>query len=286
MNEKNLSKLIVVILLSLPLIWVNMAYGDENDDAHEDGKEKVVHHPSDGHKHKKKRKKSKKSQHKNHKHKAGSHEDEEHHDDEHHDEEYSHDHSGHEHKKKSKKKKGKKKHKGHRHKQEHQDDDDHDHQHGDEDNHSDHSDGEKEHEGHAGHGDHDDSGHGEHGEESFGEGKAITEVKNEGESFKLALEAQPLLGLGFGVIEKSAGRGVFMVPTKSLIFFNDEKGIFVKVGEWFKLIDVELVKKGSNWSQVKSNDLSVGQKIVVEGTGLLRVAHLQASGQGGKGHAH
>lgn len=259
------TKTLHILLISLSFICASIAIADDHDGPRKDGEKKVMHHPSDGHKHKKKRKKSKISQHKNHKHKASSHEDEEHHDEEYHDEEDSHDHSG------------------HKHKQEHQDDDDHEHYHDEEDNHSDHSDGEREHEGHAGHGDHD---HGEHGEESFGKGKAITEVKNEGESFKLALEAQSLLGLGFGVIEKSVGRGVFIVPTKSLIFFNDEKGIFVKVGDWFKLVDVEMVKKGSNWSQVKSNDLSVGQKIVVAGTGLLRVAHLQASGRGGKGHAH
>ena len=262
----------IVFLTSLLFVWVSVATAGDHDGVHIGDKKKVINHPSDGHDHKKK---SKKSQHKCHKHKAGSHEDEEHHNEGHHDDDDSHDHSGNKHKSKSKKKKGKKK-----HKQEHQDDD-HDHKHGEEDDHSNHSDDGNEHEGHTGH-----DGHGEHGDEGFGEGKAITEVRNEGESFKLADEAQSLLGLGYNTIKKSVSNNVYIVPTKSIIYFNDEKGIFVKNNGWFKLVDVKLVKKDSKWSQVRSRDLSLGQKIVVSGTGLLRVAHLQASGQGGQGHAH
>ena len=268
------TKIFFTLSILLSFTWVGISNADDHSRDPKENNKNATHHPTDGHKHKKKRKKSKKTQHKNHKHEAHSPEDEEHHDGE-----DSHDHNEHEHKKKTKKKKAKKK-----HEKEHRGDGDHDHQHDEEENHNDHSKDGDGHEGHADHNEHSD--HDDHGDEGFGEGKAIVDVKNEGESFKLADEAISLLGLEYGTIKKSVIKNVFIVPTKAIIYFNDEKGIFVKNSGWFKLVDVKLIKRNSNWSQVKSNSLSLGEKIVVSGTGLLRVAHLQASGQGGQGHAH
>lgn len=136
------------------------------------------------------------------------------------------------------------------------------------------------------HSNHEDDDHDEHGADSFGEGKAIVEVQNEGESFKLAKEAQDLMGLKYSIVERGPTREGFAVPSEALVYFNDEKGVFVKNGQWFELVEVEIVRKGPSQTIVSSNHLSTGQKVVVAGTGLLRVAHLQASGQGGKGHAH
>ena len=52
------------------------------------------------------------------------------------------------------------------------------------------------------------------------------------------------------------------------------------------MIHVEVVKRGKYGTQIKSKDLSENDQIVAEGIGLLRVAHLEASGQGGQGHVH
>ncbi len=268
------TKIFFTLSILLSFAWVGISNADDHSRGPKENNKNATHHPTDGHKHKKKRKKRKKTQHKNHKHEAHSPED-----DEHHQGEDSHDHNEHEHKKETKKKKAKKK-----HEKEHRGDGDHDHQHDEEENHNDHSNDGDVHEGHADHNEHSD--HDDHGDEGFGEGKAIVDVKNEGESFKLADEAISLLGLEYGTIKKSVNKNVFIVPTKAIIYFKDEKGIFVKNSGWFKLVDVKLIKRNSNWSQVKSNSLSLREKIVVSGTGLLRVAHLQASGQGGQGHAH
>lgn len=252
---KHSFKVYIFTLLTIPFIWVAHAVADH----HKSGK---THNENDGHSHSKKKTKK-------HDHKKG-HSDEDGHG--HHD-----DNDGNH----SKKKKNKVKHQ--KQKKNHDDDDDgHDHGHDESENkdesHGDHDDDE---EGHDDHGSHD-----EHGSDNFGKGKAITEVQDEGKSFSLAEEAQDLMGLKYSVVTKARNSKNFVVPNESLIYFNDEKGIFIKEGKWFELVEVRIVKKGSLKSVIAAKNLSHGQRIVVAGTGLLRVAHLQASGQGGKGHAH
>lgn len=183
------------------------------------------------------------------------------------------DHKRHEHEKKKKKKK-----KG-----------DYSHNHADEEGHN-HG---HEHKGEKSKGhDHDDEhekdgdSHGHHDEvEKFGEGKAITAVVNEGESFSLSPKAEQTLGITYGTV-KSVGVGLFQVPIQSLVEYQEKIGIYVKRNKWLTLVSVSIKRKDSDHYFVSSQSLTDNETIVIQKTGLVRVAHLEASGQGGQGHAH
>ena len=183
--------------------------------------------------------------------------------------ESDHDHSGHSHRKEEPKKKG--------HDHPNEDEEEHDIGH-EEDKHHDHK--KEENHDEATHGEHDD-----HADSKFGEGKAITEVKGEGKRFKLADTAIKTLGLKSIKLEPWKN-GVFEVPTSSVVDFQDEIGIFKRQGDWFELVEVSVVQRGKFGAKIKTNKLVAGDEIVNEGVALLRIAHLEASGQGGQGHVH
>ena len=52
------------------------------------------------------------------------------------------------------------------------------------------------------------------------------------------------------------------------------------------MVIIKVVKRGKYGAQIESKDLAQNDQIVVNGVGLLRVAHLEASGEGGQGHVH
>lgn len=62
-----------------------------------------------------------------------------------------------------------------------------------------------------------------------------------------------------------------LIPKAALIFYQDKVGIYRLRDGWFKL--------------VPADDLRLGDQIVVQGTGLLRVAELDAF-SGEVGHSH
>lgn len=190
-----------------------------------------------------------------------------------------HDHSGHDHSKKEKAqshddhKKHKEDHKGHEH-------DEHDsHGHDEKKGHHE-GDDHKHHEDKHGH-----SGHDHHGGSKFGEGKAIVEVKKEGKLFKLATGAIKTLKLQTIDLDSSK-KGVFEIPASAVVDFQDEIGIYRRNGDWFEMVEVKVVQRGKYSAKIKSSKLVKNDKIVSQGVALLRVAHLEASGQGGQGHVH
>lgn len=149
------------------------------------------------------------------------------------------------------------------------------------------------HEDHEGHDDHEHaeeephghSSHGDHGGSKFGKGKAIVEVQGEGKRFQLAKGAIKTMGLKSIKLDSSS-QGVYEVPASSVVDFQNEIGIYKRQGDWFELIDVKVVQRGKYAAKIKASDLSAGDEIVNGGVALLRVAHLEASGQGGQGHVH
>ena len=185
---------------------------------------------------------------------------------------YKHnDEDGHDHNKKKKKKKKKKKHddhKGHDHLDEHK-----------------HNEGEK-HDDHSSHkGEDDHSGHDDHGGPKFGKGRAIVEIKNEGKLFKLATGAIKTLSLQTVKLD-TPNKGFYEIPSSAVVDFQDEIGIYRQKGDWFELVEVKVVQRGKYSAKVNSPKLAKNDQIVSQGVPLLRVAHLEASGQGGQGHAH
>lgn len=137
-------------------------------------------------------------------------------------------------------------------------------------------------EAHAGgeeHGDHD-----EHGSSGVGAGKAIVEVKYEGESFRLSQESETFLGIQTKRLKGMSPR--FQIPSSSLVEYQEKQGVFTKSGTWFSLRSVKVISEDANSVTIESESLNETSLVVTAGTGHLRAAHLQASGQGGKGHAH
>lgn len=127
--------------------------------------------------------------------------------------------------------------------------------------------------------------HDEHGQESFGEGKAIVEVSNEGEKFKLSAQSEKFLGIITVSVDLEES-GKIKISEDSLVRFQSYLGIFVKEDNWFKLIKVKVIRETEGNVLIESNQFQKNMQIVRSGVPLLRVAHLQATGQGGKGHAH
>ena len=198
-----------------------------------------------------------------------------------------HDHKGHDHKeKKAKHSKDEHKHDdedGHNHKKKKKHDDhkghDHkdEHKHGKDEKHDDHSSHKGDEHGH--------SGHDDHGSPKFGKGKAIVEVKNDGKHFKLALGAIKTLKLQTIKLD-SPTKGTFEIPASAVVDFQDELGVYRRNGDWFEMVEIKVVHRGKYSAKIKSAKLKKSNQIVSQGVPLLRVAHLEASGQGGQGHVH
>ncbi len=125
-------------------------------------------------------------------------------------------------------------------------------------------------------------------EKNKGSKKAIIDIHDEGRRFKLSIKAKKILKLKHETISK-IGAGTFLIQNQSLVRFGEAFGVFVYRDEWFELIEVKVESKGSKKNimlKVSSKELKASDKIVVEGVPLLRVAQLEASGEGGEGHAH
>lgn len=147
-------------------------------------------------------------------------------------------------------------------------------------NHNKHAE-ESEKESHEGHNDHGS----EHGEESIGKNQAIISVRQEGEEFKLSGESESVLKITTSKVT-SQGKNLYKVPRSSLVSFKSEIGVYVKRAGWFRLSEVIILKQSEKDIHIKSQDILETDEVVISGVAYLRIAQLQASGQGGKGHAH
>jgi len=160
---------------------------------------------------------------------------------------------------------------------------------------------EKEHseEGHE-HGKKDAHGHGESGHEEesskFGPGKAILAVKDEGLKYKLSPESLSFLKIKFGGISPSSqpsgkkdsklNEVLFVVPRSAVAYFQAETSVYRLSDAWIEEVPVEIVKKEKDQLIVRSKKLKEEDQIAISGVHFLRTAQLEASGQGGEGHAH
>ncbi len=153
--------------------------------------------------------------------------------------------------------------------------------------HSDHEGHEEE--GHSdhkgeGHDEHEGGGHDDHGASAFGKDKAITRVEHDGERFELNEKAEKLLKIITTEI-KAQGKK-FVIPKSALVTFRDEYGVYVKRGKAYQLLETKKIVKSEKQVSIELDDAGPSEFVVTQGVGLLRVAHLQASGQGGEGHVH
>lgn len=112
---------------------------------------------------------------------------------------------------------------------------------------------------------------------NVGEGKAIVAADAK-TGLKLSEAAAKTLGLK---TMEAARR----VPASALVYFHDEVGVYRLRGGWYKLVEVEIVSKGRE-VVIETDELKPGDRIVVAGAALLRVAELDAFGGEEAGHGH
>ena len=119
----------------------------------------------------------------------------------------------------------------------------------------------------------------EEGEEnSFGKGKAIVEVKDEGKEFKLSAESIKLLEIKYVPVQSKLNEKTLTISQSSLVTYQDKMGIYLFSNGWFKLSEIKIIKRENNKLLVKVMRISTKDNLVVSSVGLLRVAHLQALG--------
>jgi hypothetical protein len=120
----------------------------------------------------------------------------------------------------------------------------------------------------------------------FGDEKAITSIRGDGKYFKLNKKSVETLGLITSKINKS-NNGVYKVPKESLVSFRDKMGVYLRDSEgWYRLEEIKLLSATPTLIYIVCKNITAMDEIVHKGVSILRVAHLQASGQGGEGHAH
>lgn len=155
--------------------------------------------------------------------------------------------------------------------------------------HEEHDDDHKEHTANQDdHADEDSDGHGDHDDHEKKQSKTILEIQNEGRKFKLSKSAISTLKLKY-LPCKFINKNKVSIPRASLVNFRKEFGVFVHSLDWFELVEVSIESDKKSEYIVSSptfSNLKNSCEIVVSGVPLLRVAQLEASGEGGQGHAH
>ena len=85
---------------------------------------------------------------------------------------------------------------------------------------------------------------------------------------------------------KALGKGRFQIPIGTIVTYQSKRGVYTKLDGWFEVKDISLLVSHDNYLVVQIRDYKSEKLVASSGLGFLRAAHLQASGQGGKGHAH
>ncbi len=116
----------------------------------------------------------------------------------------------------------------------------------------------------------------------IGPGKAVTETSKT-LGLKLSEKAIQTLSLHTSAIQS---QNTHRLPSKAIVYFQDEAGIYREKDGWYKLIEVEIVSRAGVETTIKSSDLKPGDHLVIDGVPLLRVAELNAFGGAGEGHGH
>lgn len=80
---------------------------------------------------------------------------------------------------------------------------------------------------------------------------------------------------------KAVSGSQYLLPLESLVYFQDQVGIYRLRQGWFKLVKVEVMKKRGKESLVRTNEIQSGDEIAIHGADLLRVSEMDAFGSGG-----
>ncbi len=124
--------------------------------------------------------------------------------------------------------------------------------------------------------------HEHHRESKTGDNKAILEF-----FVKKGLKFNPkvLSQLNLKFIEPSGNK----IPVNTLIYFNEQKGIIRKRGEYFSFVPVEIEKYGNKNLTIKfsgKNDLRVGDKFVQGDLDVIQASLVFAQDKSEYSHSH
>lgn len=132
---------------------------------------------------------------------------------------------------------------------------------------------------------HGEEGHEEEGEgisSNVGPGNAVTAADPK-RGLQLSEEAVKTLG-----IKTQPAPSESFVPKSAIVTFKDETGVYRLRDGWYKLVEGYTQPQNNRlrFTPHEKQDLRPGDKIVVEGAPLLRVAELDAFSGGEAGHGH
>lgn len=76
------------------------------------------------------------------------------------------------------------------------------------------------------------------------------------------------------------------VPKAAIVTTGTEVNLYRYRKARYKRIDFETLRKSGSTLIIKSKDLAIGDEIVIQGMGLLRIAEIAAFGGAPEGHSH
>lgn len=143
---------------------------------------------------------------------------------------------------------------------------------------------------HKDHDDHDESEKSRHASDkneedenkNVGPNKGVTSFDEE-KGFSLSEEAKKTFSIQ---TQKLNGPGPWSLPQSALLFMGEEKNVYRLRDGFFKRVDIESIKKDKdNKITVKSESLKIGDSVVVQGVGFIRIAEVDATSvESGHGH--
>ncbi len=78
----------------------------------------------------------------------------------------------------------------------------------------------------------------------------------------------------------------FTIEKTTLVTSRESKGVYRFRGGFFKLLPVETIKEVNGKYLVKVKGVDFGDQIVINGTGLLRIADVYSTDSAEYSHAH
>lgn len=162
--------------------------------------------------------------------------------------------------------------------------DDHDHDHKEEvhkhSEESGHSEEEKSHEDSKGaHTDEDEQGHEESSQ--VGPDKGILEA-----SENLGIRLSPEAEKNFEIARIKIATLPIQIPVKAVVSALNERNIYRYRNGFYKRIDFDTDKKSNGSLLIHSRSLKIGDEVVIQGLGFLRVSEIAAFGGAPEGHSH
>ncbi len=86
--------------------------------------------------------------------------------------------------------------------------------------------------------------------------------------------------------QKLPAQGPFVIPTTALLLSGMEKKVFRYRNNYWKAVTVEITRKSSGQSIIKSTELAAGDSIAITGVGFLKIIEQSVFGPAIEGHVH